>query len=276
MATPWVRWFWSDYNADTAHLDLMQLGAYQRLLGFVYQRGQPLPGSLEHIYRIAHATSAMEQTAIQQVLEQYFVPFEDLERGPCWRHLRCEREIERAEGLHAMHSERARNAAAARWERDRYAPSNAPSNAPSTPQAMLKQCQPEPEPDKDKTPPIGVPPKGGKTSIRFVAPGLDLVAAYCAERGNHVDPQQFVDYYTANGWRVGKNPMKDWKAAVRTWERNHHAPQAHRTETRNDRDARITRELLKLSGRDADGRPSERPVFGVPGDLGPTLDGPDR
>ena len=40
------------------------------------------------------------------------------------------------------------------------------------------------------------------------------------ERNNNVDAQHFVDYYTSNGWQVGKNKMKDWKAAIRTWERN--------------------------------------------------------
>lgn len=55
---------------------------------------------------------------------------------------------------------------------------------------------------------------------RFVPPSIQDVATYCAERNNGVDAQRFVDYYTANGWKVGKNPMKDWKAAVRTWERN--------------------------------------------------------
>lgn len=55
---------------------------------------------------------------------------------------------------------------------------------------------------------------------RFSAPTVEEVAAYCRERGNAVDPQHFVDYYTSNGWKVGKNPMKDWKAAVRTWERS--------------------------------------------------------
>jgi hypothetical protein len=55
---------------------------------------------------------------------------------------------------------------------------------------------------------------------RMPKPTLEEVKAYCAERKNSVDPQRFIDYYSANGWRVGKNPMKDWKAAVRTWERN--------------------------------------------------------
>ena len=49
-------------------------------------------------------------------------------------------------------------------------------------------------------------------------PTLAEVTAYCRERQNAVDPQRFIDYYTANGWKVGKNSMKDWKAAVRTWE----------------------------------------------------------
>ena len=51
-------------------------------------------------------------------------------------------------------------------------------------------------------------------------PDVEEVRAYCLERGNRVDAQKFVDYYESNGWRVGRNPMKDWKAAVRTWERN--------------------------------------------------------
>ena len=55
---------------------------------------------------------------------------------------------------------------------------------------------------------------------RFVPPTVDEVALYCVERHNHVNAEKFVDYYSSNGWRVGKNPMKDWKAAVRTWERS--------------------------------------------------------
>ena len=56
------------------------------------------------------------------------------------------------------------------------------------------------------------------TRKRFVPPTVDEVRDYCYDRGNSVDPQRFVDYYTSNGWMVGKNKMKDWKAAVRTWE----------------------------------------------------------
>lgn len=56
---------------------------------------------------------------------------------------------------------------------------------------------------------------------RFVPPTVDEVQSYCQERKNAVDPQHFVDYYTANGWVQGKGkPIKDWRATVRTWERS--------------------------------------------------------
>ena len=58
-----------------------------------------------------------------------------------------------------------------------------------------------------------------KKCNHFTPPSLEEVQAYCEERNNNVDAQRFIDYYTANGWKVGRNPMKDWKATVRTWER---------------------------------------------------------
>lgn len=58
-----------------------------------------------------------------------------------------------------------------------------------------------------------------KRAKAFAPPTPEEVARYCAERGNGVDPHRFVDFYAAKGWMVGKNRMKDWKAAVRTWER---------------------------------------------------------
>ena len=54
----------------------------------------------------------------------------------------------------------------------------------------------------------------------FQPPTLQQVADYCQQRQKGVDPERWLNYYTSNGWKVGRNPMKDWKAAVRTWERN--------------------------------------------------------
>lgn len=58
----------------------------------------------------------------------------------------------------------------------------------------------------------------------FIKPSLEEIEEYCRERNNQVDAQKFYDFYTSNGWKVGKNPMKDWRAAVRTWERSDIAP----------------------------------------------------
>ena len=54
---------------------------------------------------------------------------------------------------------------------------------------------------------------------RFIPPTVEEVMAYCQERKNQVDPEKFVAFYESKGWMVGKNKMKDWKAAVRTWEK---------------------------------------------------------
>ena len=64
---------------------------------------------------------------------------------------------------------------------------------------------------------VSPPPTKSK---RFIKPSLDEVKAYCQERQNNVNAERFMDYYESNGWKVGKNNMKDWKAAVRTWEQN--------------------------------------------------------
>lgn len=61
--------------------------------------------------------------------------------------------------------------------------------------------------------------KGKKNAKRFTPPTVDEVRAYCQERDNNIDPENFVDFYASKSWMIGKNKMKDWKAAVRTWER---------------------------------------------------------
>ena len=55
---------------------------------------------------------------------------------------------------------------------------------------------------------------------KLTRPSLEQVKEYCKERDNEVDSQQFLNHYESNGWKIGKVPMADWKAAVRTWEKN--------------------------------------------------------
>ena len=77
--------------------------------------------------------------------------------------------------------------------------------------------------DSDESQPV----KKRKT---FIPPTIEEVREYCNERMNFVNAESFVDFYESKGWMVGKNKMKDWKAAVRTWERgNNSNPRTYQT-----------------------------------------------
>lgn len=79
-------------------------------------------------------------------------------------------------------------------------------------------------------PNIGIPSidkdsigKDNINNMRFTPPTIEEVRAYCNERNNSVDPETFINFYESKGWFVGKNKMKDWRACVRTWEKNRKA-----------------------------------------------------
>lgn len=59
-----------------------------------------------------------------------------------------------------------------------------------------------------------------KENKKFIKPTIEEIKKYCLERKNSINPSQFFDYYESKGWLIGKNQMKDWKAAIRTWEQN--------------------------------------------------------
>jgi hypothetical protein len=68
------------------------------------------------------------------------------------------------------------------------------------------------------------PDANASSKNQFHKPTIEEVKEYCTERGNEVDANKWMAHYDSVGWRVGKNPMKDWKAAVRTWEPDGHKP----------------------------------------------------
>ena len=91
-----------------------------------------------------------------------------------------------------------------------------------------KQNNPDTVPDTDTVPVIKKESK--EKSLRFSPPARQDVADYCKEKGfSDFDVERFVDYYTSNGWMVGKSKMKDWKAAVRNWARAGTAPRPNNT-----------------------------------------------
>lgn len=79
-------------------------------------------------------------------------------------------------------------------------------------------------------------PQGGdekKPRTRFVKPTVEEIRSYCQERNNGIDPERFFDFYESKGWVVGKQPMKDWKACIRTWEKSANNSQKQSEETSN-------------------------------------------
>ena len=73
-----------------------------------------------------------------------------------------------------------------------------------------------------------------KGAVRFQKPSLDDIRAYCISRSNQVDPEQFFNFYESKGWVVGKTPMKDWRAAVRTWEKREKEVAPRKRENRRE------------------------------------------
>ena len=131
-----------------------------------------------------------------------------------------DREAEAYENMVEARREAGRRSGQARKQKEQAATTTNKTN-----QDKDKEKEKDNDKDKDKDKErerIGAaPPKAAAAArARAMPPSLEEIVSYCEERGNRVNAQRFWDFYTANGWKVGKNPMQDWKAAVRSWETN--------------------------------------------------------
>ena len=141
--------------------------------------------------------------------------------------LDIDRDNEQYTATCAARSEAGRRGAEARWNGNCHLPDskNSKSHLPYGKNGQDKEEDKEEDKEKEKH---------NKPLTRFVPPTAEEVKAYCLERQNGIDANTFVNFYAAKGWMIGKNRMKDWKAAVRTWERN-----SNQTQTKpNSFDAR--------------------------------------
>lgn len=114
---------------------------------------------------------------------------------------------------------------------------------------------PEPK-EKDKRVNIkeNLSPKGEsqkKSARRFTPPTLQEVTAYVAEKGYNVDPERFVDYYAARGWKIKGDSMKDWKAAVRNWHRTQRQDEPPKRPQGQEKTAQASR-FINYQQRDVD------------------------
>lgn len=141
-------------------------------------------------------------------------------------------------------SEKRAEAANKRWEKQQSdaIASNNNANAMQNDANKTKQNKTK-QSDKEDSVGTEVPKR-----TKFTIPTIEQVKAYCDERSNNVDPVKWHDHYTSNGWKVGKNSMKDWKAAVRTWERNDNTKQnvfPIQYQSKADKDAEQREELKR-------------------------------
>lgn len=196
-----------DYKKETAHLSLLEHGAYRQLLDWYYMDESPIPKETDLVFRRLCARTEQDKAAILIVLEEFFILTDD-----GWIQDRCDREI-----------------SAYRAKADRAKENGKLGGRPSKTETVISRNLKETESQANQDP-ITINHKpitnnqeegiGAKTPERkrFIPPSLDEVKEYCKERGGLVDPNKWHSYYTSNGWKVGKNSMKDWKAAIRTWE----------------------------------------------------------
>lgn len=120
-----------------------------------------------------------------------------------------------------------------------------PRQAPENPEgAGLIPDSPSLIPDSDSLRSSGGDPLAVRPD-KFAKPTLEQVREYCNERGNSVDAERWFNHYTSNGWKVGKNSMKDWKAAVRNWETNSNGSTKTSQRVDNSAVARVERAYAK-------------------------------
>ena len=122
-------------------------------------------------------------------------------------------------------------------------------------QSGYGEIEKELEIEKEKELEIELDTKANKSPTkakRFVKPTLSEIKQYCIERNNNVDAQHFFDYYESNGWRVGKNSMKNWQAAVRTWERSEYRKPNSKKNSKEDAINVVNNLMNKLGGVDTE------------------------
>jgi uncharacterized protein YdaU (DUF1376 family) len=180
-----------DYASHTQHLDEIEDLAYRRMLDYCYLNEIGLPESVNEIARLIRMRT--HSVCIANVLREFFT----LHSDGMWRSDRVEREIQAFRDK----SGKAAKAARKRWDKaDANAlPTHSERNANHKPLTINQE-----------------PVKESRASP-FAPPTLSEVADYISENRYPVDPSRFIDFYESKGWMVGKNKMKCWKAAVRTW-----------------------------------------------------------
>jgi uncharacterized protein YdaU (DUF1376 family) len=198
----------SDYESHTKHLTEIEDLAYRRMIDWCYLHESSLPESIEEIAK--KICMRTHSDCIANVLHEFF---QLTESG--YIQGRIEKEVA---AYHAK-SEKAKASAEARWSKKPNKNNKKANNANALQTYSERNAKHKTLNNKHKT--------TNSVNKRFAQPTKEEAQKYFMERGcptYSTEAQSFIDFYDAKGWMIGKNKMKDWKAAIRNWMKNYKQP----------------------------------------------------
>jgi uncharacterized protein YdaU (DUF1376 family) len=196
----------SDFNNATRHLTRVERSVYRDAIERYYDTEHALPSDLESLARRLLCFSVDEIEALKTVLSEFFTLTDD-----GYINHRCEHEIEKYRANTSAKARAGKASAMARQQKSakrKHRTTDVEQN--STDVHNHKPITINQEPIEKKA----------ASANDFVKPSFDQVQDYCLTRRSSVNPGNFINYYDSVGWMIGKKKMKDWQAAVRTWEKN--------------------------------------------------------
>lgn len=192
---PFFSFYPSDFDSDTQLLCDAEVGAYVRLMNIQWKNGMIPESKLPRLME--------DYDNVWPEIKQYFT----IKNGLVYNE-RLERERDIAKKRH----EKAVKANNARWNAKGNAPSNTTSNTPKNPNSELITHNTEHKPHKKRkrfTPPLftDVLKRMTDTSLKN----------HISQSSGEIEAERFINFYTSNGWKVGKNKMVSWESAVANW-----------------------------------------------------------
>ena len=248
-ASPAFQFYPDKWNSHTGHLSDSAYRIYHQIICWMWQHSPDqcsCPSDPEAIAVLLGTSCERIANALDEI------------QNPHCELLKMKRTRLHSNGLkkeakkQAKRRAQTRTAAKLRWDRDKqqmrsHTKPDANASTETYPHACVSQCPPSPSPSPTPTPysntdPLFIPPgetkktedesarkpaatatsTKPKRSRQFTKPTPAEVTAYGQQIDFQIDGAQFCDFYAAKGWLVGRTPMRDWKAAVRTWKRNPH------------------------------------------------------
>ena len=218
--------------------------AYRRLLDLAYTTELPIQNDIHTISRLINMRDYRQE--ITDVLNEFFTLADE-----GWIHGRVLKEMEESLGRKT----KAKIAAVTRW--------NNLKNHQDDAKSMLEQCSPNASSIENDAPSTKndathytlhttnntLPIKDRKRASPFVPPSLIEVQQYIADCNLSINASGFIDYYESNGWMVGKNKMKNWQAACRTWEKRNETNRPNNQADNRSRAKRFSDKLDEIAIR---------------------------